>query len=272
MERGRESALAALGSNQRPTLVRLKSGRLFIATDCQHISAMPPDGLKLRGVVVGLSDDEGETWRLKQLPQATPHERFRNKTDVWQPHDGLEHRYPTLGYAVAAQSPNGNIHLMSSMNHPSLHFEMNEAWILSSDTNETSEAAAAPGPAVTHEERYPSGFPKMTWSSRVDADGRYVLDGAETWYYPSGATQYTVTYAKGRKTGKESYFDESGKLKWSWDRGSDGRSTWTQFWPNGQKRVQSHWAGVKADGLATQWDREGRVVTEAHFKGGALQE
>jgi formylglycine-generating enzyme required for sulfatase activity len=37
----------------------------------------------------------------------------------------------TLGYSVARQAPNGVIHLITTMNRPCLHFEMNEAWLLS---------------------------------------------------------------------------------------------------------------------------------------------
>ncbi len=134
-----KTPFGALGSNQRPTLVRLKSGRLFFAGDFQHISAMPAPDIHERGAYVALSDDEGETWRIKPLAAATPHERHRDKAEPWTPQDGKDHRYPTIGYCVATQAPDGIIHLMSSMNHPSLHFEMNEAWILS-DTQEITPA------------------------------------------------------------------------------------------------------------------------------------
>jgi len=272
---GVKTQFAALGSNQRPALIRLKSGRLFLATDCQHISAAPPEGVKMRGVLVALSDDEGENWRVKQLPGATPHERFRDKTDTWQPQDGLNHRYPTIGYAVAAQAPNGAIHLMSSMNHPSLHFEMNEAWILSDSAEETSapspDATRATASLTSHEERYPDGALRMTWNSRVDGAGRYVLDGAETWFYPSGKKQYEVVYDLGHKVGAEVYYDEHGAKKWAWDHGKDGKASWTQYWPNGDKRVESHWAGVKADGAAKRWDRSGHIISDVMFRAGAPQ-
>ncbi|MBI5092347.1 MAG: hypothetical protein HZB26_07870 [Candidatus Hydrogenedentes bacterium] len=215
---------------------------------------------------------------MKQLAVATPHERHRGKTDPWQPQDGPEHRYPTIGYSAAAQSPNGMIHLMSSMNHPSLHFEMNEAWILSGETAEiavdtgSASGSSAGIPVTTHEERYPDGSLRMAWGSRVGVNGRYVLDGVETWYYAGGTKQYEATYDYGRKIGAETLWDEAGNKKWSWERGKDGGGTWIQYWPNGQKRIESHWVGVTAEGPATQWDREGHVVKAVSFKGGALQE
>ena len=49
------------------------------------------------------------------------------KQELWSgfsPHD-----HSTIGYASATQSRDGVIHLMTSMNHPNLHFEMNEAWM-----------------------------------------------------------------------------------------------------------------------------------------------
>jgi formylglycine-generating enzyme required for sulfatase activity len=258
---GEKTPFSALGTNQRPTLVRLRSGRLFFATDCQHFKNTPPEGLKLRGAVVALSDDEGETWRIKPLPLATPHEKHRAKTDVWEPKDGPDHRYPTLGYAVATQASDGIIHLMSSMNHPSLHFAMNEAWILSDETKETvtpaSESAAA---RAAHEEHYPDGTLRMTWSSCIDAEGRYLLDGTETWYFPGGGKQYEAVYVRGRRVGEETLWDQNGNRRWSWTRDADGKGVWTQYWPGGGRRIESHWSGCRAEGAITHWDRAGKTV------------
>jgi hypothetical protein len=257
---GEKAPFAAQGTNQRPTLIRLKSGRLFFATDCQHFTGAVPEGLKLRGAVAALSDDEGETWRTKPLALATPHEKHRFKTDPWEPRDGPDHRHPTLGYSVAAQGPDGVIHLMSSMNHPSLHFAMNEAWILSDETRETLAADAADAKRTPHEERYPDGAPRMTWSSCVATDGRYLLDGQETWYYPDGKKQYEAMYAIGRKVGDETLWDRHGNRVWSWTRNADGTGLWTHYWPGGGKRIESHWQDCRVKGPITHWDRSGKVI------------
>ena len=126
----------ALASNQRPTLVRLKSGRLFFAGDAQDNAGKQPDGFTMpRGAYVALSDDEGETWKIKRLPGAEDHET---------PARAKRLGGPTLGYAVAAQAPNGVIHLITSMNAQALHFALNEAWMLAApDTTRTPTADAA---------------------------------------------------------------------------------------------------------------------------------
>ena len=97
-------------------ILRLQSGRLFFAGDFQQISGKAPAGITERGSYVALSDDDGLTWRIKRVALARPHYGKDPK------------RAPTtLGYCIAAQAPNGVIHLTTSMSHPALHFEMNEA-------------------------------------------------------------------------------------------------------------------------------------------------
>ena len=195
---------------------------------------------------------------MKPLPLATPHERHRFETDVWEPKDGPHHRYPTLGYAVATQGPDGVIHLMSSMNHPSLHFAMNEAWILSDDS-----PVAGFGNVVSripHEEHYADGTSRITWSDCIDPDGKYLLDGPETWFYPDGKKQYAVEYAQGRKVGEETLWDRSGSRVWSWTRDAVGNGVWTHYWPDGGKRIESHWQGYRVQGSITHWDRAGNVI------------
>ena len=125
-------------------------------------------------------------WRMKELPGALRHESWSC--------DGA-----TLGYAVARQAPNGVIHLITSMNHPAQHFEMNEAWILS-DAGSGSVTENT-GMVKHYQETYPNGQPKMIWGAKIYDDGRYVLHGTEIWYYESGDKHYEVTYQNGRKIG-----------------------------------------------------------------------
>jgi antitoxin component YwqK of YwqJK toxin-antitoxin module len=156
------------------------------------------------------------------------------------------------------------------MNHPNLHFEMNEAWILDPDAGLTAHEAT-PVRELRHEELYPDGSLKGTWGGRVLDDGRFVLDGEQTWYWENGSRQYAVTYDLGRKTGEETHWTEEGVRDWTRDHGEDASSTWRQWWPNGQKKIESHWKHNRCVGTATHWDRDGQVVGRWEFEEGALQ-
>jgi formylglycine-generating enzyme required for sulfatase activity len=93
-----------LGSGQRPSLIRLASGRLFFVADLFDKKKLGSDGA---GAFVALSDDDGATWTTRQLPGIV-----------------------TVGYTTATQAPNGVIHIVTSKNVPApLHIELNEAWI-----------------------------------------------------------------------------------------------------------------------------------------------
>lgn len=162
---------------------------------------------------------------------------------------------------------------MTSMNHPSMHFEMNEAWILSGEKGEANQQwEGSRAEPQKHEEKDPNGKLKATWGSRTGANGAYVLHGTENWYYPDGRKKYQVTYQDGKKTGRESFWLPGEVLMWSRDHRPDGVSVWTQYWPGGQKRVESSWRGFKAEGVATQWTRQGKVRRQVTFKDGALVE
>src|SRR5262249_14369568 len=129
-----------LGSNQRPTVVRLASGRIFFAGDYQNRNGKQPQGVTAKAAYVALSGDEGRTWKIKTLPGTLHHEAWTHGSRPgW---NERRHGEGTLGYTVATQAPNGIIHLITSMNHPSQHFEMNEAWILSDSTEQTRPAAS----------------------------------------------------------------------------------------------------------------------------------
>ena len=92
-----------LGSGQRPSLIRLASGRLFFVADLFDKKKL---GEKGAGAFVALSDDDGETWKTRRLPNIV-----------------------TVGYTTATQAPNGIIHIVTSKNVPPVHIEMNETWI-----------------------------------------------------------------------------------------------------------------------------------------------
>jgi formylglycine-generating enzyme required for sulfatase activity len=254
-EAGR-TPFASLGSNQRPTLIRLKSGRLFFAGDFQHReTGRQPKSIKQRGSYVALSDDEGETWRIKRLPGALIHETDR--------------RDPTIGYSVARQSQNGLIHLITSMNHPNLHFELNEAWILSEAGEMETDAFQSMESVEHYSETYPSGSPRAEWSGGISPEGRFLLHGRETWYHENGREKWRVQWDRGRKL-SEDYWSEDGIRLWRWEQGEDGARQWVQWWPNGRKKAESTWVNFRAEGDAVRWGTNGEVIIQAKFRDGKI--
>lgn len=247
-------------NNQRPSLLRLQSGRLFFAGDFQRRDGKQPAEITQKGAYVALSEDEGESWQIKRIPVAQPHE--------------TDNKSPTLGYSAARQAPNGLIHLITTMNTPCLHFELNEAWILSdADANATDADLMPPrtksiARVKTYSERHPNGKLKATWSAGVGDDGRYLLHGKETWFFPDGKRQYEVSYQLGQKVGTETLWRHDGSVEWQWEHDRAGTSRWTQFWESGAKKAESIWRNFHADGPAKCWDRSGKLIAQAVFANG----
>ncbi|MCX7722714.1 MAG: SUMF1/EgtB/PvdO family nonheme iron enzyme [Verrucomicrobiae bacterium] len=255
----------AKGTNQRPGLRRLASGRLLFVGDFQDIRGRQPEGMTNRGSFVALSDDDGKTWRIKKLPGAQPHENPARR--------GGE---ATLGYAAVAQAPNGMIHLVTSMNHPCLHFEFNEAWILS-DAPWPDTDAELMGSTATQirrveviEERYPNGALRAVWRGGVADDGRWLLHGLQTAWHPDGKKQWEACFELGRKTGRETFWDCTGRKLWEWEHGQGGRSVWRQFWPNGRLKAESMWRDFKCEGTARRWGPQGNLVGRWTFVSGSI--
>jgi len=257
-----KSPFSPLGVGQRPCLLRLQSGRLFMAGDFQTLKGKKPQGVTQSGSYVALSDDEGDTWRIKRIPVA----QRREDSDV-----------VTLGYCVARQAPNGMIHLVTSMNAPCLHFELNEAWILSDADADATDADLIPSKTKSiadvkpFEERYPSGGVKAAWHAGIGDDGRYLLTGDERWYFEDGKKQYEARYELGRKTGTETLYRPDGSIEWQWDHRLDGSNVWTQYWGNGRMKALSAWRNLRADGPAKLWDRSGKLISDATFVSGATR-
>lgn len=256
-----KSCFPALAANQRPSLLRLQSGRLFLASDFQKREGIRPAGFTESGSFAALSEDEGETWRIKKLSGAQEHESgpaFFN---------GLPGA-TTLGYSVARQAPNGVIHLITTMNRPCLHFEMNEAWLLSDDPVQRTDQELMANTARhiqdirEFKECFADGAPKLTWSAGTGDDGRYLLHGTETWYYPDGKKQYEAQYVLGQKTGMETLWRPDGSRQWEWAHDSDGESRWLQWWENGTKKAESTWKDFRAVGVARTWNRDGTPAIE----------
>lgn len=263
-----KSPFPALSTNQRPVILRLADGKLFFASDFQNHIGVAPPGVKERGAFVALSSDEGKTWKIKKLATALPHEmHVLPQRPGWPVKDRSGDA--SLGYATVAQAPNGIIYLISTMNHPAQEFEMNEAWILSDDARPTPMFTGK-GKRIFGGESYPNERTKARWSGKIEPDGRYELDGTETWFYASGAKEYRATYKDGSKVGLETRWSSDGRVMWQWNRRADGTSVWVHYWPNGRKRQESHWRNGVASGPATLWNTSGAVIFHCDFQNGFI--
>lgn len=266
----------SLRVNQRPVVLRLQSGRLFFASDFQDSRFRGlQEGLTETGAFVALSEDEGKTWHMKRLDLALPHEstQIENIKRNWgDPNDF--HDFGTIGYAAATQSPNGVIHLLTSMNHPSQHFEMNEAWILSDHAGESNPGRAIDDQAITrmHKEFHEDGSLKRLWESSRSDNGDYMLHGEFLSFYEDGRLEYQATYHAGVKTGLERLWDTDGSLLWKWHHKDKGKSVWTQYWETGKKRVQSTWIGMRCEGKAYSWAPDGTLLEINTFRNGLIVE
>lgn len=168
-----------LGSGQRPSVIRLASGRLFFVADLFDKKKLGPKGA---GAFVALSDDDGETWKTRQFPNIV-----------------------TVGYTTATQAPNGVIHIVTSKNDPAVHIELNETWVLQGGPEDPE------GRGQFHLQgkqtfTYPNG--RKQWEVTYD-HGRKT--GVETWWAQDGRKDWERNYAAdGTWTWK--LFDAAGKV------------------------------------------------------------
>jgi hypothetical protein len=265
------SPFPPLGTAQRPSMIRLASGNLlYVGESYLHKidRAAPADWKFGDKCFVALSTNNGVSWHIKPLPVELPGFQRTN--------------HPTLGYVTARQGANGVIHILTTITQPCLHYELNEAWIWSDAGDITSENSG--GEIKKFSENYQNGKIRSQWSARICPEGRYLLDGKETDYYENGAKQHQVTYANGRKTGTETFWSPDGKKIWIWSHDlKNNRAVWTQFWPNGGKKSESHWntrpeardlkhsfIGLVADGPAKQWSEDGSLKFSGNFSNGLL--
>lgn len=253
-------------SNQRPSVIRLASGRLLMVSDYQRRNdgAAPIAGK--RGAFAAVSDDDGRTWRFKDLPGVGLHE---------QPASADRMGGGTVGYSALAQAPNGVIHLVTSMTRPIIHLTFNEAWLDGPGGGASDEALMrSPERTVTarnsYDERYADGRLRGRWSGGTTSEGDFLLDGPQQWFYEDGRLQWEVSYRNGRKVGRERLYARDGSVISEWSHQPGGHSTWTRYWPHGERRSQSAWLGMFADGPARRWSPEGRLNFIGKFQAGAL--
>lgn len=237
-----KSTLPALGGGVRASLIKLQSGNLFYAGDMDPATykkltpdQMPP-GYSGPGAYAALSQDQGKTWRVRKLHGG-------NTLDA----KSQPVRVHTVSYVTACQSPNGVIHVVSSHNHPDLHYELNEAWVLGqTETPALRERVAIlPDTLTEYQEKHASGKTKATWKAGIGDDGRYLLHGRETWYYENGQKNWEAEYQAGEKTGTETFWGLDGSRVWEKVHREDGTYEWTLLGPDGNAKAQSRWAGKK---------------------------
>ena len=206
-----------LESGERPSVIRLASGRLFFVADYNpnHQKHIHKDG-----AYVALSDDDGKTWKQKRLP-----------SDIL-----------TVGYVTATQGPNGVIHIATSKNAVNYEIELNEAWMLSDSEAATPEPNQIANVRERHE-NWPDGKLRARWSTGRANDGRILLDGLQTFYYQNGQRQWTANFHLGKKVGEEVLYRVDGSKLWEKTYGNDGTWTWRNFDATGQLTSESHWRG-----------------------------
>jgi hypothetical protein len=254
-----------VGGNQRPSVLRLASGRLCFASDFQHIQKPQPAGVTGRGAFVALSDDDGATWRIRPLPGAQPHENREY-------HGGAA----TIGYSAMRQGPDGIVHLVTTMNEPCLHFAFNEAWILGEGSDDALEGdgamEAGRGGAVGPARRLSSALGATSDPDGLAefglarcADGSVVRDGGEVWRNAQGAVLYECSWIAGRRAGLERSLGSDGRIEWEREHASDGTSVLRIYDDSGHLRSRSNWSGSRASGVAELLDAEGRVLRRREF-------
>ena len=260
--------LPPLGVNQRPTAIKLQDGKLFMAADLQRTDGYQPKDYHQRGAYAALSSDNGKTWHIKSIPGVQPQVEAKKAKDM---------QGGTLGYAVARQSPNGIIHLITSMNAPGASFAFNEAWILAPekenmDDSLLSDTASEIRDVREYTERYPNGQIKAIWHAGIGNNGEYLLHDTEKWYYANGSEKWEATFDKGEKVESEIYWDENEHKIWSWNYNNDGTGVWTHWYKNGRKKEQSTWRGKRCIGVATEWSKTGNVISQYKLKDGYVEE
>ena len=264
-----QSPFPPLGSNQRPTIIKLHNGNLFFAGDLEREDGYQPKNYHQKGSYAAISSDDGQSWHIKKIPGVQPHEKPEREARMGG---------GTIGYAVARQAPNGVIHLITSMNTPCLEFAFNEAWIMSPENNDADEVSLLKNTATEVKNikrqivKYSNGQTKAIWYGGTGSDGRYLLQGIQQWYYPNGKKQWAATFDKGEKVGTETYWDENGNKEWSWKYNSDGTGIWTHWYKNGKKKSESNWRNKRCIGITTTWDKNGNIISQYKLNDGFVEE
>ena len=212
-----------LGSGQRPSLIRLHSGKLFFVADYEVHKG---NASHRKGAFAALSGDDGKTWIVRELPDIA-----------------------TVGYVTATQGPDGVIHVVTSKNDPyDVCLSLNEYWVLNGDGAASGGLSGAVG---RHEEKFADGKLRAVWSDGWSSDGRYLLNGPQTFFYENGRKQWESEWVAGRHSGTEVFWDAAGRKLWEKVYGADDQWMWRVFDHDGAVSAESTWKGkelVRVDG------------------------
>jgi hypothetical protein len=206
-------------SGERPSIIRLASGRLFFVAD---YNPKNEKHIHKDGAYVALSDDDGATWTMKRLPPGIL----------------------TVGYTTATQGSDGVIHVVTSKNKPDFEIELNEAWVLDKNAyGDTGDVKVGDTAVSKIEIKNAHGAVTSGWSTLHAPDGRILLDGREAFFYPDGKPMYSANFQAGHKTGDESYLRPDGTPIWRKHYSADGTWTWDNFDASGHRIASSIWRG-----------------------------
>jgi formylglycine-generating enzyme required for sulfatase activity len=164
-----DSEFPDLGHQQRPVLLRLASGNLFLASFAESMVFKDERGNEFlgSGLFGAISKDEGRTWPIKRLivPEGPPstllHHRFR--------HDRFSVSDQTAepeAYIASTQGKDGVIHLLTE----AYHYAFNEAWL----ETPPSESTLEPPPEKTRLHTVIDGGSRggQPWPGPFRFDGR----------------------------------------------------------------------------------------------------
>lgn len=257
-----------LNSGQRPCIIRLQSGKLFMCGDFQDKKGNRPADEKRYGCYGAWSEDEGETWSIKKLWGTQPTKK----------NNGEFAGEGTLGYSVCRQAPNGMIHVVTSNNQPLLHFEFNEEWLVHHEEEEpkgvdlmATNASKVVGEIHRMKEYYSNGQLRCEWGGAIADDGRFLLEGEEVSYYADGTLMSEASYHLGNRVGTYTMYNGDGTKKWKWEYPEKGIELFTSYFEDGDLvKCRSRFKNRMADGIAQTYERKGTVKTEMLFKNGEM--
>jgi hypothetical protein len=89
--------------------------------------------------------------------------------------------------------------------------------------------------------------------------------GVELVHVPAGS------FVMGQKIGAETLYRPDGSVEWQRQYRPDGSHVWTQYWESGQKKAQSAWRNLHAEGPAKLWDRTGKLISDVTFTAGTIR-
>jgi hypothetical protein len=207
-----------LGSGQRPSVIRLASGRLFFVADGFTSKSKKPSA-KREGSYVALGDDDGANWIRRDLPP----------------------EIKTVGYTTATQAPDGVIHIVTSKNKPNFEIELNEKWV--QDGGPETPPARTVHATQAYKESYPNGKIRAAWQAGVGEDGTYLLNGTQTFYYEDGNKQWQAHFVAGEKRGVETFWNPQGRKLWERHYAANGEWNWILFDAVGKPQARSEWRG-----------------------------